>query len=185
MPQSPGRVFDEYLVLRAQAGDRTAAERLAVRWRPRLLRTARRLADKNAAEDIVQDTWLGLAKALPSLRDPSRFPAFAFRILHRRCAEHIATKSVQQGRSAEGADELENVAAAPAADRGSAFSRTAINAAFASLSADQRTAATLFFGEGLSLQEISAVTGAPIGTVKSRLFHARQKLKTMLEGDLT
>ncbi|MEO0953144.1 MAG: sigma factor, partial [Pseudomonadota bacterium] len=54
------RLFDEYLVLAVRSGDRAAGERLAARWRPRLLRTARRLVgDAAAAEDVVQDTWIG------------------------------------------------------------------------------------------------------------------------------
>jgi len=57
-----------------------------------------------------------------------------------------------------------------------------LNAAFASLPDDQRIAATLFFGEGLTLTDISDATCAPLGTVKSRLFHARQKLKAALSG---
>ena len=83
------RLFDEYLVLAVRSGDRAAGERLAARWRPRLLRTARRLVgDMSAAEDVVQDTWIGIARGVTRLQDPARFPAWAFGILQRRCADH-------------------------------------------------------------------------------------------------
>lgn len=58
-----------------------------------------------------------------------------------------------------------------------------IDQALASLSDDHRLAAILFFGEGLSLNEIAAVTGVPVGTAKSRIFHARQHLKSRLKGE--
>ena len=54
--------------------------------------------------------------------------------------------------------------------------------AFARLPQDQRVAATLFFVEQLKIDEIAAATGAPVGTVKSRLFAARKSLKSALEG---
>lgn len=58
-----------------------------------------------------------------------------------------------------------------------------IDQALASLSDDHRLAAILFFGEGLSLTEIAAVTGVPVGTAKSRIFNARKHLKSSLKGD--
>ena len=60
---------------------------------------------------------------------------------------------------------------------------TALDQAFAMLSPDHRAAAILYFGEGLTLTEIASVTGVPTGTVKSRIFHARQHLKAALTGD--
>ena len=54
---------------------------------------------------------------------------------------------------------------------------------FAALPADQRLAAQLFFGEGLTLAEIAEVQAVPLGTAKTRLFHARRKLKAALSGD--
>ena len=55
------RVFDEYLVTLARSGDRRAANRLAARWYPRLMRTAMRLlADRNEAEEAVQEAWAGI-----------------------------------------------------------------------------------------------------------------------------
>lgn len=172
-----GRLFDEYLVLAVRAGNRAAGERLAARWRPRLLRTARRLlGDIHAAEDAVQDAWIGIARGLPRLRDPARFPAWAFGILQRRCADwHRRRYRERDG----GAPLDENSAAAPS----TAESRLALSEAFAALSIDHRTAAVLYYGEGLTLTEIALATGVPVGTAKSRLFYARQQLRAHLEGD--
>ena len=80
MDQS-GRVFDELLVLHVQNGDRRALERLASRWQPRLLRSARRFTgDDELAREAVQECWLGITTGLKKLKDPARFPAWADRI---------------------------------------------------------------------------------------------------------
>src|SRR3954468_2510924 len=85
-----GRVYDELLVLYVQAGDTRALERLAARWQPRLLRSARRFTGHDeSAREAVQESWLGIVGGIGRLRDPARFPAWAFAILRRRCAERV------------------------------------------------------------------------------------------------
>ncbi|QNL19795.1 sigma-70 family RNA polymerase sigma factor [Hyphobacterium sp. CCMP332] len=170
------RVFDELLLVRARQGDGRAAERLAIRWYPRLRRAARRiLRDADLAEDAVQETWAGICSGWLGLSDPRRFPAWAYGILTRKCADSLRRIVRERERQSGQPVPAESGGGAPDA-------RMGLNAAFASLPGDQRIAATLFFGEGLTLTEISAATSVPLGTVKSRLFHARQKLKAALSG---
>ncbi|MEM8628209.1 MAG: RNA polymerase sigma factor [Pseudomonadota bacterium] len=172
------RTYDELLILLIRGGDRRASERLAARWYPRLLRTARRLlGDADLAQETVQECWIAIIRGLPRLLDPARFPAWAFSILHRKCADAIkrAVRDREQFRpSAVGAE---------ASIDASGETRTALDQAFALLSQEHRAAAILFFGEGLSLAEIATATDVPLGTAKSRIFHARQHLKAALEGD--
>ena len=97
--------------------------------------------------------------------------------MRRRCIDRI--RSVQNRRNHEAAGEVEQSLPAVADER------LAIDQAFAALSPDQRLAAQLHFVEGLTLAEIAAVQDVPLGTAKTRLFHARQKLKAALEGDDT
>lgn len=172
------RVYDELLVLLVQSGDRRAMDRLAARWQPRLLATARRLlGSAQQAPDCVQETWAGICKGLPRLSDPARFPAWAFGILHRKCADQIRSEVRRRGR----AQPLEEASAsAPASPEGA---RGDLERAFARLSHDHRVAATLYFAEGLSLAEVAEATGVPVGTAKSRIFHARKQLKSLLEGE--
>lgn len=178
MVEAQDRVFDELLVLLASAGDARAADRLAKRWQPRLLRTARRLLQReDLSEEIAQETWIAICKGWNGLRDPARFPAWAFAILHRKCADRI--RKLERDRKW-----LDTSADMP--DRGAdagTETRYALDQAFAALSLDHRIAATLFFGEGLTLAEIAAVMKLPLGTVKSRLFNARLQLKAALSGD--
>ena len=170
-----GRVFDELLVLHAQSGDRRALERLAMRWQPRLLRSARRFTgDDELAREAVQECWLGIARGIGRLRDPAKFPGWAFMILRRRCADRVNAHATHRPR-AEALDEA-NAPSAHARGEDSA----AIAQAFARLPEEQRVAATLFFVEQLKLDEIAEATGAPLGTVKSRIFAARKSLKQAL-----
>ncbi|MEO1245041.1 MAG: RNA polymerase sigma factor [Pseudomonadota bacterium] len=173
------RTYNELLVLLIREGDRQAGERLAARWYPRLLRTARRLiGDADAAEEIVQDTWFAIVRGLPRLKDPARFPAWSFSILRRACVDAIRRNTRDRAHKADAA--VAPVTSTQA--RGETL--TALDQAFAELSPDHRLAAILFFGEGLSLAEIAAATSVPLGTAKSRIFYARRQLKAALEGDL-
>ncbi|MEE4199340.1 RNA polymerase sigma factor [Erythrobacter sp.] len=172
---SSGALFDEWLVVEAQAGDRAAAERLYRRWNPRLARAARRYgAGEDAALDLAQECWLAIFKGLPRLRDPARFRSYAFAVLHRRGADHL--RRVTKDRAALTTQPSEQLTR-PDAPPGETL---AIRQAFASLPPDQRLAAHLFFIEGLTLREIAEVQSIPEGTAKSRLFHARRKLKDAL-----
>ncbi len=170
-----GKLFDEMLVIMARSGDRQAADRLFARWNTRLLRAARRYCGSDdAARDLVQDCWLGIWKGLASLREPARFRSFAFAVLHRRGAEHLRRVVRDRNTLSPGAD-LPEGTLNPAQSE-----RAAINQAFATLPPDQRLAAHLHFVEGLTLPEIAEVQSIPEGTAKSRLFHARRKLKAAL-----
>ncbi|MEL7042719.1 MAG: sigma-70 family RNA polymerase sigma factor [Pseudomonadota bacterium] len=172
------RVYDELLVTLARSGDQKAANRLAARWYPRLLRTALRLLrDRGEAEDAVQETWAGICRGWPRLSDPAMFPGWAFGILRRKCADRIRRLQKDRARSAP-------VEAAPEpCEPARAELRLEIDQALAALNAEHRLAAILYFGEGLRLNEIAAVADIPVGTAKSRLFKARQLLKSHLKGE--
>ncbi len=173
-----GRLYDELLVTLVQSGDRRAGERLAIRWQPRLARTARRLlGDEEAALVAVQEAWLSILRNIAGLRDPSRFAPWAFGILRRRCADRIRQAQADRARRGESEDEP----ALPAA----ADDALAIRQAFAALPGQQPLAPHMFFVEGLTLAEIAQVPACPPGTVKTRLFHARRKLKAAMSGDET
>ena len=176
--QDTERVYDELLVTLARSGDQKAANRLAARWYPRLMRTALRLVrDRTEAEEAVQEAWAGICRGWPRLSDPAMFPGWAFGILRRKCVDRIRKVQTDRNRSAplEAAPEPSQPA------RGEL--QVEIAQALAGLSDDHRLTAILYFGEGLSLNEIAAVTGVPVGTAKSRLFTARQHLKSRLKGE--
>jgi len=148
------RVYDELLVTLVREGNLEAGERLASRWQPRLLRTARRLL---------------------KLDDPAKFPAWAYSILHRKCADRIRT--AQRVRAHE-MDAMPDIAVKSGVE-----SAVSIAQALPQLSPEMRVAAILYFSEGLTLTEIATATDVPVGTAKSRIFHARQRLKAILDGE--
>lgn len=179
MRKSAQRVFDEWLLMAAKSGDVGAGEKLAQRWHPRLLRTAQRLLqDRDRAEEATQEAWVGICRGWHGLSDPAKFPAWAFGILHRKCADRI--RLAQRDRRW-----IDGTAPMPDGEvPARAEDRSAIRQAFDTLDPVHRMTAVLFFGEGLTLAEIAAVTSVPVGTVKSRLFNARQKLKAVLSGEM-
>lgn len=180
MDRDLDQVLDEYLVLLARDGSRPALAQLVDRWSPRIVRhVARTLGDRDAAADVTQETWLAALGALGRLDDPARFPAWLYAIATRRCVDLI--------RSRARAQRLGAGLAAQAAPSRSAESDDGLDltAALARLPADQRLVASLFYGEDLDLETIAAIAGVPVGTVKSRLHHARAALRTHLEGGQT
>lgn len=169
-------LFDELLVTLMVGGDRRAGDRLSARWHPRLVRTARRLTgDGELAIGCAQEAWLAIWRGLPGLRDPARFGPWAFAILRHKCADAVGRRASERARDA--APPTQTTSAASADDG------IALRQAFAALGPDHRLAAHLFFVEGLTLAEIAEVQAVPLGTAKSRLFHARRQLKAALSGD--
>ena len=183
MRRDQGRIFDEYLAAAARTGDRQAFQRLAERWQPKLFRHAfRLLGDADHARDAVQDAWADIVKGLPSLKDAGVFPAWAYRIVTRRAADFIRTAQRRRRTSDALAAEPE-----PSGNETRLMEATAdatpLAKAISSLPPDQRAAIALHYGEDFSIAEIAAALEVPAGTVKTRLMHARRKLRAILEGD--
>lgn len=179
------RLYDEYLVTAARAGDRDALGRLIRRFHPRLVRHAARLTgDAALADDIAQETWEQILHGLPGLDDARAFPAWAYRIASRRSARAV-DRLVRQRRlntelaQDEAARTVRPADAAP--ERREDFG--AVMKIAATLSGPQRAALALFYLEDMSIVEISAALAIPEGTVKTRLMLARNRIRDALKGD--
>lgn len=171
------KALDGYLVASARIGDRKAFELLAERWDPRLRAHAfRLLGDADQARDAVQDAWTEIVRGLGALREEIAFPAWAYRIVSRRCARTI--RRVQRGRAV-----ARELAAEPARAAAGASDFELLRAAIRALPPEQRAAVALFYYEDLTIADISIALDVPAGTVKTRLMHARRKLRSALEGD--
>ena len=175
-------IYDAYLVASAISGHRAALGRLVSRWQPRLFRHAWRvLGDPERARDAVQDAWMEILRGLPALDDPVAFPAWAYRIVSRRCYRvlgRLAREPFEPEAAGEGAEP-------PVPDHETAeftSDMTRVVAALAELPASQRAALALFHLEGMRVAEIAIALDVPPGTVKTRLMHARRKLRERLEG---
>jgi RNA polymerase sigma-70 factor (ECF subfamily) len=176
MARTPERILDEYLVALAQDGDRAALERLAQRWRPRHYAHARRLLRRpDAAADAVQDAWEGVLRGLGLLQDPARFPAWSYAIVTRRCRD-------MQRRGARAPLVDAEIELIPGADSNPETAHD-LSRAMAALNSDQRAALALFYRDGFTAAEIAEALCAPLGTIKTRLFHARRALRQYFEGE--
>lgn len=180
MNRSTGRILDEYLVAAARIGDRKAFALLATRWHGKLTAHAWRLTgDREMARDAAQSAWLEIVGGLQRLQDERAFAAWAYRIVSRRCARQI-------GDAARGRRLSEALSDEPEAEASSAYSPVearGLRVAIARLPADQRSAIALFYLEEMSVAEVAVALNVPAGTVKTRLMHARRKLRAALEGD--
>lgn len=173
--------LDDFLVLLAQGGSSEAFARLVGRWTPKLLAfTARTLGSTEAAKDVVQDTWESALRGISRLEDPARFRAWLYAIAARECTD-IVRRKYRDARIAESAGAME---VRPDDDGEAAGNdRLDVAAALKRLPPEQRIAASLYFGEGMSLAEIATITRVPEGTVKSRLFAARKALREVFGED--
>jgi RNA polymerase sigma-70 factor (ECF subfamily) len=165
-------IEDQLLVMDAQEGDASAIDKLVSRWQKRLwLHAYRLVGDTEAAWDIMQQTWLGIIKGLRKLHDPADFKAWAYRITtnktidwikKRRAATHVSIEEVSGRQHKEkkqiGPKEL-----------------------LEQLEFKKKLILTLYYFENLNIAEISLAMKIPKGTVKSRLYSARNELKKLYE----
>lgn len=180
MKRDAQRVFDEYLVFAARSGDRDSWTRLVQRWQPRLIRHAWRLCgDVDEARDRVQESWLEIVAGLQRLDDVVAFPAWALCIVTRRCQRGWGA-AVR--RREEALDACPEPISEDSQTLEFAVDLERVVAAMQSLPAGQRAALALHHLEQLSVAEIAIALDVPPGTVKTRLMHARRKLRALLGG---
>ncbi|MGQ2991116.1 RNA polymerase sigma factor [Brevundimonas sp.] len=184
MREATGRVLDEYLVVAAAAGDRRAFGDLARRWNRKLIAHAWRLTgDQEIALEAAQSAWVEIARGIVRLRDEKAFPAWAYRIVSRRCARLIAARQADRALAASVAAEPPPPPAMTDDAFGMRLEAERLHAAIRALPPAQRAAIALFHFEQMTVAETAVALDIPAGTVKTRLMHARLALRAVLEGD--
>ena len=174
------RALDEFLVVSSRVGDRAAFEKLARRWHAKLLAHAWRLTgSRDAATEAAQAAWVEIASGLPKLLDERAFPAWAYRIVSRQCARRIRQlqrdRALSRDLTAEAEIEPEDAATPCGTDQ------LKLQLAVRVLPPGQRAAVALFYFEDMSIAEVAVALDVPAGTVKTRLMHARQTLRAVLQ----
>lgn len=176
------QLLDAYLVASARIGDRKGFDLLARRWQGKLVAHAWRLTgDVDLAREAAQEGWIEIVRGIGRLRDERAFPAWAYQIVSRRCARRIA--GLRHDRALAAAAAAEPVEAFTAPVEGDAPAMARLRAALTALPPEQRAAIGLFYLEDLDVAEVATALNVPAGTVKTRLMHARRKLRAVLEGD--
>ena len=173
----PHPAQDELLALRCQLGERAAFDELIRTWAPPLRRHVIRVTgDVTAADDLVQEIWLALVQGIARLREPARLRSWLFGIAHRVLVQRLRG---YYAAAIDPAVDIDAIAFEPQThDRHSIAQE--IERGLARLPPTEREVLDLFYLQELSLADISDVLSVPIGTVKSRLFRARQALRTLL-----
>jgi RNA polymerase sigma-70 factor (ECF subfamily) len=174
---------DRLLVTQAAAGSREAFDELVRRYRRRMYTLVRALTGGDSeAEDLVQDIFVRAFRAIGGFRGDSAFRSWLYRIavnvvhsyLNRRRAREVAFGI------AEDATAVDNVANTDDLER-TVLRRQVIDRALATLPEDLRVLVVLRDVQGLKYEEIAKIVKRPRGTVESRLFRARQRLRPMLQ----
>lgn len=179
---------DELLAAKAATGDSAAFEELVLRYQSRIYGLVRIVAGAESldAEDLTQETFIRAYRAIEQFRGDSTFRTWVHRIAlnviwtHRaRCRQGARLVALDAALETE---TVPTVAVTSADDPEAALiRRDAIDRALSALSADARVVVTLRDIQGLGYHEIATITGVPIGTVESRLFRARRRLRPLLE----
>lgn len=180
---SIARETDAALVCAARQGDAGAFGALFRRWHPKLLRHAFNILwEKEAAQDAVQDAWADIYAGLARLKEPSLFGVWCFRIVTRKCNRIVRVK-YKTRRIAHDLAALPDIRENETSDV--ALEMRAVRGAMDALSAEQYLALQLFYLESFSIAEVAVALDIPAGTVKTRLMHARRKIRAALEGEFT
>ncbi|WP_370177931.1 RNA polymerase sigma factor [Alteriqipengyuania sp.] len=173
---------DALLAIRAQLGEADAFDALVRRWGLPLRRYALTFTDSgDAADDLVQEIWLGAVRGLARLRDPMRFRSWLFGIAHRTAMNRLRGRYRKHALHDDGP--LPDIADAddPESPMEREATLNALSKGLTRLKATERQVLQLFYLEQLTIAEIAGIMAVPPGTVKSRLFRARSQLKTEVE----
>lgn len=187
---------DQMLVDRTLGGNKKAFDLLVLRYQHRVAALIGRFVqDPQEAEDISQETFIKAYRALPRFRGDSSFYTWLYRIAVNTAKNHLVARSRRPPASDVDIDEAEaagtmGVAAAvpdsPERNLSAEHLRRAIARAIAELPEELRTALTLREFAGLSYEDITQVMDCPVGTVRSRIFRAREavdrKIRKLLPG---
>ncbi len=188
---SDQRETDAELVLRVQQGDKRAFELLVAKYQRRVERLISRLIrDPAEVEDVAQEAFIKAYRALPQFRGESAFYTWLYRIAvntaknflvssGRRPRPLADTAAEEDGESFDAADVVEDINTPDAVLHSRQVAET-VNAAIEALPPDLRTALTLREIEGLTYEEIAEAMDCPIGTVRSRIFRAREAIAERL-----
>ncbi len=184
------REIDQELVVRVQQGDKKAFDLLVLKYQLRLSKLVSRfLRNQSDVPDVVQEAFIKAYRALPNFRGDSAFYTWIYRIAINTAKNHLVAQSrkspansidVQEAED-YGASEWLKEYASPEREALAAELEATIHQAMGELPSDLREAITLREIEGLSYEDIAAVMDCPIGTVRSRIFRAREAIDSKLE----
>jgi len=189
-----GEQLDEELVLRVQQGDKKAYDLLVIKYQHKIIQLVNRyLKDPSEAQDVAQEAFIKAYRALGSFRGDSAFYTWLYRIAINTAKNYLVSRSrrnsnyevdIQDAEVFENAPQLQGMETPERLLLNQDIVET-IKSAIDLLPEEMRMAIMLREFEGLTYEEIAAAMDCPVGTVRSRIFRAREaidsKLKPLLE----
>ena len=186
--------LDEELVLRVQRGDKSAYDYLVIKYQHRIIQLVNRyIKDPSEAQDVAQEAFIKAYRALADFRGEAAFFTWLYRIAINTAKNYLLSRSrrsanyqvdIQDAEALENAPQLQGLET-PERELLNQEIIDAINASIEELPEDMRTAIVLREFEGMSYEEIAEAMDCPVGTVRSRIFRAREaidnKLNPLLE----
>lgn len=184
---------DKQLVGRVQKGDRHAFDLLVLKYQQKIMSLiSRYVHDADEVQDVAQEAFIKAYRALPGFRGESSFYTWLYRIAINTAKNHLVSRSRRPPGSdidpddaqfLDGADALRESDNPENTLSGEELRRT-VDDALAALPDDLRTAVTLREFDGLSYEEIAAIMECPVGTVRSRIFRAREAIDRSVQEHL-
>ena len=180
---------DQLLVARVQQGDKSAFDKLVLKYQSRIVNLVSRFVrNQSDAQDVTQEAFLKAYRALPNFRGDSAFYTWLYRIAVNTAKNYLAIQSRRSGESEQDYTEIEQIEGNSALKDNATPEHLLLKdeieatviAAIEKLPDDLRMAITLREIEGLSYEEIAIVMDCPIGTVRSRIFRAREAIDSQL-----
>ncbi len=183
-------ITDKQLVERVQRGDKRAFDLLVLKYQHKIVGlVGRYLRDQDEVQDVAQEAFIKAYRALPRFRGDSAFYTWLYRIAINTAKNHLVSRSrrppdtdvdvdVEEGIYQESLSDMVNPENSLATEQLEAVVYKAID----DLAEDLKVAVTLREFEGLSYEEIADVMECPVGTVRSRIFRAREAIEKKIAG---
>ena len=175
------KIFDSWLVSQYQSGNEKGMTLLVKRWHMRFCKHAYYYTkDLDSAKDIAQDSWSIIMKRIGSLKETNKFGSWAMAIVTRKSIDWLRKRNretIQKEIYNDNATIISTNDLVEDSENALILMRQLI----AQLPKEQQLVLTLFYLEEFRINEISRILNVPSGTVKSRLFKAREKLKQNLK----
>ena len=165
------------VVLRCQTGDERAFAQLFEWFNPRTERYLRSLVG-DAADDVQQEVWLAVYRGLSSVTNPRAFRTWLFQTTRHRAIDYLRKQKRERELISEVSSEA--IEAIDPAEESSTLDLSNFDAVLAELPTAQREALLLRYRDDLSYNEIALVVGCSVGTIRSRLHHAKRRMQELM-----
>jgi len=167
-------------VLRAQVGDIQAFSELHKLYAGHTLKYLKAIVGDAAAKDVNQETWIGVFKRVSSVVNPTSFRSWLFRLARNQAVDFLRETRKRPYSLEETSSKPEPPPVTQAFEFELPSALNDIDKHLSALTEQHREVVILKYWEGMSYAEIALITGVPIGTIRSRLFHAKSILKDRL-----